>query len=182
LEPIRSRAGTCLLLAALSVPVASCEGDGGDGGSGGDPIGQLFAAARRLTEKTCSCNASSCNADVEYSACLERVYRDHEAEVVPYVDCALDQYAAVERCLDETSCGDDASRACYSAFDSNECAEPPEMTNVVIMEQAQHECSYEIDCNDGTTARGNFCDGELECTDGTDEDAELCEELMEGND
>jgi hypothetical protein len=148
--------------------LAAC-GDDGEGGK----TARAIEAERRVFEKVCACFPDEdCEVDEERVACVKRVVGRHEGELARYLSCVSDAYSKLESCVDDAACSETAITSCYEEIGPTSLCED-EISDEVddrIEDEIDDECPSDLDCLDGSTARGSFCDGEAECADGSDED------------
>ena len=156
--------GVTLLSSALLSSVASCKHDA-------DRVAAFVAAIDLLAEASCECGPSSgaCReGGGRFSECMQRVLREHEAGLTRWLECATRATRDQAACLRKTDCGAVDDGACEEDADDL-CGEPPESVARAIELDIERSCPKQIECDDGSSAQGNFCDGQVECEDGSDE-------------
>lgn len=162
-----------LALSVLIVWLAACGDD-----SGGSEVSQLLKRSRRVIEKVCACSTDSdCSVDEERVACAEGVLRRYESDLADYASCANDAYDNLEPCIDAAECEEVTILDCFEEHEpAAVCDPPPGGLDERIDDEIDDECPSDLECFDGTTARGSYCDGDSECADGSDEEGCVSEE------
>jgi hypothetical protein len=148
--------------------LAAC-GDDGDGSE----LSRLIASSQRISDKLCACfpdDYCSSEDDDERVACTTRVVRRYEGELAPWSSCASDASVELESCIEAAECDEDIIYDCFDEVGPTAVCDPvPDELEDRVDDEVADACPYELDCFDGTTAEGSYCDGDAECADGSDE-------------
>jgi len=164
-------------LAGLTSCFVAC-GDDGDDGAG--TVSSIFASIGRINDARCECESNlACDEDDSAElACTERVVKRHAGQLGSILTCINEGYAELESCITNASCDEAVTDMCYEQLDLEELCEPiPAAIDEAIEDEVDIECPYDIECADGSSALGNYCDGVAECQDASDED--FCDDGQE---
>lgn len=134
-------------------------------------VSTYFANADRVGHILCSCNfGGDCGRNTQVRACAERVVQRHASEVDGWLGCANEVYGDLEPCLANASCEPEATNACFEQHDvEDQCGDVDDEIDEAIEDEIDRECPVELECDDGSSARGSYCDDVVQCTDGSDE-------------
>jgi hypothetical protein len=154
---------------------AACGDDGGDGDGDNQAVSTFFASSKRINNALCTCSTEpDCGFEDETRACTERVVQRHASEVSAFLECVNDVYAELEPCIERASCEPDPVDTCFDQHDiEDQCGDVDDALDEAIEDEIDRECPTDLDCADGSSARGSFCDDVPQCADGSDED--FCE-------
>lgn len=151
------------VLALCCAALWSCKHDA-------DRVAAFIAASDELQAALCACASDGfeCQGGSIASACEERVVRKHAEQITSWLTCATRELRAEAECVRSSGCTDDTSNACDVDLDAV-CGEVPRAAEQAIESDLDRLCTEPIDCEDGSTTGGRFCNGVEECSDGSDE-------------
>jgi hypothetical protein len=161
----RSPHGAWVLFGALSAALGSCtDSESGD-------INRYADLNDQITNAFCDCGLfpeAVCIAGLSTDDCRRRASRPHEDLLSDWLDCAIPFLEGRVRCVEDAGCDEPVARLCLDEDPTEVCGEWPVEATDAYRREVEQVC-LDIDCLDGSTVRGDYCDQVIDCADGSDE-------------